>query len=112
MDYNPIVTPRLILYKNQPPSIVTFLDLNINLIDFANHICYNTITKQKGVDKMIDNELLLAISGLLDTKLEPIKADIKQLKLDNENMIKPALNLVTENYLSTTSLKSNIENII
>jgi len=60
---------------------------------------------------MIDNELLLAISGLLDTKLEPIKADIKQLKLDNENMIKPALNLVTENYLSTTSLKSNIENI-
>ena len=36
---------------------------------------------------MIDNELLLAISGLLDTKLEPIKADIKQLKLDNENMV-------------------------
>ena len=43
---------------------------------------------------MVDNELLLAISGLLDAKLdaklEPIQNDIRNIKLDIKNDIKPA----------------------
>lgn len=52
---------------------------------------------------MLDNELLLAISGLLDAKLdaklEPIQNDIRNIKLDIENDIKPQLRLLAENYV-------------
>lgn len=52
---------------------------------------------------MVDNELLLAISGLLDAKLdaklEPIQSDIRNIKLDIENDIKPQLRLLAENYV-------------
>lgn len=48
---------------------------------------------------MVDNELLLAISGLLDAKLEPLQNDIQNVKLDIENDIKPQLRLLAENYV-------------
>jgi hypothetical protein len=40
---------------------------------------------------MTDYELLLAMSDLLDKKLQPIKDDIQFLKLQNENDILPRL---------------------
>lgn len=52
---------------------------------------------------MTDNEFLLAISDMLDKKLEakiePIKAGIRDIKLDIENVVKPQLQLLTENYV-------------
>lgn len=57
---------------------------------------------------MTDGEMLL-LSNLLDKKLEPIKLDIKRLQIDNENIIKPSLKLVTENYLAATVLQSSIK---
>jgi hypothetical protein len=52
---------------------------------------------------MSENELLLAISDLLDkkldAKLEPLKNDIRDIKLDIENCIKPNVNLLAENYV-------------
>lgn len=36
---------------------------------------------------MKDNELLLAISDIMDKKLQPLKEDMKQLRLQNENII-------------------------
>ena len=40
---------------------------------------------------MTDNELLLAISNMLDVKLEPIKADVKNTKMLLENDVLPRL---------------------
>ena len=40
---------------------------------------------------MSDNELLLAISDMLDKKLKPINEDLQLLKLQNENDILPRL---------------------
>lgn len=52
---------------------------------------------------MTDNELLLALSDMLDkkldAKLQPLENDIRNIKLDMENIIKPHLNLLTENYV-------------
>lgn len=52
---------------------------------------------------MLDHELLLAISELFDTKLEakmePIRNDIRDIKLDIEHDIKPQLRLLAENYV-------------
>lgn len=56
---------------------------------------------------MTDNELLLALSDLLETKfkgmlqaeLQPIKDDIRDIKLDIENDIKPQIQLLAENYV-------------
>lgn len=52
---------------------------------------------------MTDNELLLAISDLLDkkldAKLQPLQDDITSIKLDIENTIKPQLQLLSENYV-------------
>ena len=56
---------------------------------------------------MTDNELLLALSDLLETKfkamfqteLQPIKDDIRDIKLDIENSIKPDIKLLAENYV-------------
>ena len=51
----------------------------------------------------LTNDDLLAISGLLDTKLkaelQPIKDDIRDIKLDIENIIKPQIRLLAENYI-------------
>lgn len=61
---------------------------------------------------MVDNELLLAISGLLDAKLdaklEPIQNDIRNIKLDIKNDIKPQLRLLAENYVpAAIRMKAN-----
>lgn len=50
---------------------------------------------------MTDNELLLAISDMLDSKLKPIKEDIQFLKLQNENEILPRLQNIESCYTST-----------
>lgn len=50
---------------------------------------------------MTDNELLLAISDIMDKKLQPLKEDIKQLKLQNENIIIPRLQNIENCYTST-----------
>lgn len=50
---------------------------------------------------MSDNELLLAISDMLDKKLnvalEPIRQDIRHIKLEIEQDIKPRLQLLAHN---------------
>lgn len=52
---------------------------------------------------MSDNELLLAISDMMDKKLkselQPVKDDIRDIKLDLENVIKPNIQLLAENYV-------------
>ena len=50
---------------------------------------------------MTDYELLLAMSDLLDKKLQPIKDDIQFLKLQNENEILPRLQNIEACYTST-----------
>lgn len=50
---------------------------------------------------MTDNELLLAISDIMDKKLQPLKEEIKQLKLQNENIIIPRLQNIENCYTST-----------
>ncbi|WP_302325665.1 hypothetical protein [Enterocloster lavalensis] len=51
----------------------------------------------------LTSEDLLAISQLLDVKLksalQPIKDDIRDIKLDIENDIKPQIQLLAENYV-------------
>lgn len=64
----------------------------------------------KGSDKMTDNELLLAMSQLLETKLkaelQPIKDEIKSIKEEQirinliiENEIQHDIKLLAENYV-------------
>lgn len=50
---------------------------------------------------MTDNELLLAISDMMDKKLKLIKDDIHMLKLQNENDILPRLQNIEAGYTST-----------
>lgn len=54
---------------------------------------------------MTDNELLLAISGMLDKKLEaelrPIKNDITSIKITLENNVLPRLQNIEACYTST-----------
>lgn len=61
---------------------------------------------------MTDYELLLAMSDLLDKKLQPIKDDIQFLKLQNENNILPRLQNIEACYTSTYNrYKSGISQI-
>lgn len=61
---------------------------------------------------MTDYELLLAMSDLLDKKLQPIKDDIQFLKLQNENDILPRLQNIEACYTSTYNrYKSDISQI-
>ena len=61
---------------------------------------------------MTDNELLLAMSDLLDKKLQPIKDDIQSLKLQNENDILPRLQNIESCYTSTYNrYKSSVSQI-
>lgn len=52
---------------------------------------------------MTDSELLPALSDMmdkkLDAKLKPLENDIRNIKLDMENIMKPQLHLLTENYV-------------
>ena len=49
----------------------------------------------------LESEDLLALSQLLDIKLQPIKDDIRFLKLQNENDILPRLRNLESCYTST-----------
>ncbi len=61
---------------------------------------------------MTDYELLLAMSDLLDKKLQPIKDDIQFLKLQNKNDILPRLQNIEACYTSTYNrYKSGISQI-
>lgn len=61
---------------------------------------------------MTDNELLLAMSNLLDKKLQPLKEDIQLLKLQNENEILPRLQNIEACYTSTYNrYKSGVSQI-
>lgn len=50
---------------------------------------------------MTDNELLLAISNMLDKKLEPINDRLKRIELTQENDILPRLQNIESCYTST-----------
>lgn len=50
---------------------------------------------------MSDNELLVALSAMLDTKLKPIDEKIKNLELGLENEIIPRLQNIESCYSST-----------
>lgn len=50
---------------------------------------------------MTDNELLLAISDIMDKKIKPLQDDIQMLKLQNENIIIPRLQHIESCYTST-----------
>lgn len=56
---------------------------------------------------MTDHELILAISDLLDKKLQPVKDDIKLLKLQHENDILPRLQNIESCYTSTYNRYKN-----
>ncbi len=50
---------------------------------------------------MTDNELLLAISDMMDKKLKPINDKLKQIELTQENDILPKLQNIEACYTST-----------
>ena len=55
------------------------------------------------MDHISDNELLLAVAELFDKKLEtqlqPLRDDIRDIKLTLENNITPNIQLLAENYV-------------
>lgn len=50
---------------------------------------------------MTDNELLLAISNIVQSQVEPLKSDIRDIKISLENDILPRLQNIEECYTST-----------
>lgn len=61
---------------------------------------------------MTDNELLLAISEMMDKKLMPVNDRLKQIELTQENEILPRLQNIESCYLSTYKrYQSGIEQI-
>ena len=50
---------------------------------------------------MTDNELLLAISSMLDKKLKPVNDRLKKIELTQENDILPRLQNIEACYTST-----------
>lgn len=50
---------------------------------------------------MTDNELLLAISNMMDKKLEPMQKDIKDMKITLEQDVLPRLQNIEACYTST-----------
>lgn len=59
---------------------------------------------------MTDNELLLAISQIMDKKLEPIKSELNKINLALENEIRPDIKLLAENYLPAAKRYENASN--
>lgn len=56
---------------------------------------------------MTDNEMLLAMSDLLDKKLQPLKGDIQFLRRQNENDVLPRLQNIESCYTSTYNRYKN-----
>lgn len=50
---------------------------------------------------MTDNELLLAMSDMLDKKLKPVNDRLRKIELTQENDILPRLQNIAECYTST-----------
>lgn len=50
---------------------------------------------------MTDNELLLAISNMMDEKLQPVKDELNKLELIQKNDILPLLQKIEACYTST-----------
>lgn len=50
---------------------------------------------------MTDNELLLAISDIMDKKIEPLKQDIRDIKFTLENDLQPRLQNIESCYTTT-----------
>lgn len=50
---------------------------------------------------MTDNELLLALSDMLDKKLQPLNDRLKKIELTQENIILPRLQNIESCYTST-----------
>lgn len=50
---------------------------------------------------MTDHELLLAMSDMMDKKLEPLKSDIRDTKITLENDVLPRLQNIESCYTST-----------
>lgn len=50
---------------------------------------------------MTDHELLLAMSDMMDKKLEPLKSDIRDTKITLENDVLPRLQNIESCYMST-----------
>ena len=61
---------------------------------------------KKGVDIVTDNELVLAISNVIDKKLaetvQPIQDNITSIKLHLENMTDKHIQLLAENFIELT----------
>lgn len=61
---------------------------------------------------MTDNELLLAISNIVQKQIEPLKEDIRDIKLRLENDISPRLQNIESCYTTTYDrYKSGINQI-
>jgi len=61
---------------------------------------------------MTDNELLLAISNMIDQKLKPINDRLKRIELTQENDILPRLQNIESCYTSTFKrYQSSVEQI-
>lgn len=56
---------------------------------------------------MSDNELLLAMSEMMDKKLKPIQDSITQIKITQENDILPRLQNIEACYTSTYNRYAN-----
>ena len=50
---------------------------------------------------MTDNEFLLALSDMLDKKLQPLNDKLKKIELTQENIILPSLQNIESCYTST-----------
>ena len=50
---------------------------------------------------MTDNELLLAISNIVQSQVDPLKHDIRDVQLMLENEVMPRLNTMESCYTST-----------
>lgn len=68
------------------------------------------IKSKRGVDDMTDNDLLLAVSNMLDKKLEPINDRLKNIEQTQENEILSRLQNIESCYTSTYDrYKDNVE---
>ena len=54
-------------------------------------------TQYRKVDIMTDNELLFAISDIMDKKLKPVNDRLKKIELTQENDILPRLQNIVKN---------------
>lgn len=81
-------------------SIIIFRNLG-NLIWLYSlfGLCYYKVKRR--VDNMTDNELLLAISDMLDKKLKPVNDRLKKIEVTQENEILPRLQNIEACYTST-----------